>query len=71
MTNVIEIVAQILRVPAHQVTAATSMETHAAWDSLSHMDIITALERALKIEFTGDEMVEMTSVAQIQHILLQ
>ena len=63
------IIADILRLPIANITEDTSMETQSVWDSLSHMEIIYALENKLAIQFTGDEIVEATSVKKIKYIL--
>lgn len=39
------------------------------WDSLTHMTLITTMEDEWEIEFTGDEIAEMTSLATIRTTL--
>lgn len=39
------------------------------WDSLTHMELIAGVEQAFQIELTGDEIVEMMSVAAARKIL--
>ena len=44
-------------------------ETSQAWDSLKHMELIVAFEEEFGIEFEEDEMIEMTSFANIISIV--
>lgn len=39
------------------------------WDSLTHIELIVGLEELYGIEFTQDEVVEMTSVSAIRGVL--
>ena len=40
-----------------------------AWDSLSHMELIVALEACFGFELTGDEIAEMTSIRAIRRVV--
>lgn len=71
MKNITTIIAEILRVPVTEITEHTSMESNPLWDSLSHIEIIYALERKFAIEFSGDEIVEAISVNKIKDIVLK
>ena len=39
------------------------------WDSLSHMELIAALEAEFDIEFALDEIVGMQSIQEIREVL--
>lgn len=39
------------------------------WTSGSHMNVIISLEEALNVEFSSDEIVEMTDVASIAKVI--
>ena len=39
------------------------------WDSLAHMDLITAVEEAFGIELDEDQMLEMTSLNNLLKIV--
>ena len=39
------------------------------WESLSHMNLIVALEEAFDIEFTDDQMVEILNYKLLKSIL--
>ena len=39
-----------------------------AWNSLSHMNLIVAIEDVFKIELTGDDIAEMTTFSVIKKV---
>jgi len=39
------------------------------WDSLTHMDLIVAIEDTYKIQLTGDEIADMQSFSEIRKII--
>ena len=39
------------------------------WDSLSHMELILAIETAYDLRLTGDEIADLTSVAAIRQMI--
>lgn len=62
--------ADILGVKIEQIDDNLSMKTVEEWDSLNHMQIITALEQAFAMpQFTTDEIVRMTNIIAIRTIL--
>lgn len=69
MLQIKAIIAEVLRVSADEVNEHTSMETNSLWDSLSHMEIIYTLEKKFGIEFSGDEIIQITSVNKIKDII--
>jgi acyl carrier protein len=40
-----------------------------AWNSLSHMNLIVAIEDVFKIELTGDDIAEMTTFNAIKKVI--
>ncbi len=64
-----DIVVEVLRVPRAEITDELDMEATSTWDSLSHMQLIAALEDEFAIELTADEIVAMRSVRQIRDVL--
>ncbi|WPL14176.1 acyl carrier protein [Thiorhodovibrio litoralis] len=41
------------------------------WDSLSHMDLILAIESAYGLRLSGDEIADLTSVSAIRTLINQ
>lgn len=66
LTNII---VDVLRVPQAEVVDTLDMEETGTWDSLSHMQLIAALEEEFNMELTADEIVAMRSVGQIKDVL--
>ena len=64
-----KIVAGVLGLDEAKVTADFSYSDTDRWDSLKHMEIVTALEQNFSVTFTADEIVTMVSVEDIVRIL--
>ena len=52
-----------------QATDELNRETLESWDSLGHIRLISALEEALGLSFTLEEIEAMTSVPQVLAVL--
>ena len=64
-----EVIAKALRVAADSVADETSPETLKRWDSLHHLDLMTAVEDAYGVRFSTAEVLRATSVAEIRRLL--
>ncbi|MDX2170991.1 MAG: acyl carrier protein [Deltaproteobacteria bacterium] len=60
-----EIMALTFDVPPESISAATTRDSLAKWDSLAHLNLMLAIEDGFGVTLTVDEMSEMTSVAAI------
>jgi acyl carrier protein len=60
-----KIMAETFRLSYGDIVDNLTMEEVDTWDSLVHMELVANLESGLGLEFTGDEIVEMTSVDAI------
>ena len=69
MEKIKDILAKTFRVKIDELNESTAIESIDTWDSLTHMELIANLEQELSIEFTGDEIVEMTSLKAIEKIV--
>ncbi|HET9097634.1 MAG TPA: acyl carrier protein [Candidatus Baltobacteraceae bacterium] len=67
--NLTNVIAEVLRVPRDNIVDSLDMEATGTWDSLSHMQLIAALEEEFNIELTADEIVAMRSLGQIKTVL--
>jgi acyl carrier protein len=67
--RIYDVVASVLRVPRESLNDASSPDTIAEWDSLRHLQIVLALEEALGIQLTVEEIEAMQSVGVIQAIV--
>lgn len=63
--RVIQIVSQVMGVPADQVTERSSSQTVETWDSLNHMNLILALEEEFGVQFSDEQIMRMLNVGAI------
>lgn len=63
--QIIDLLSEILNVPADTITEDTNASDIDSWDSLNHVLIIGALEERLGIVIPLDDAVEITSVREL------
>ena len=63
--QIIDLVAEILNVPADTITEETKASDIESWDSLNHVLIIGALEERLGIALPLDDAAEITTVKEL------
>lgn len=63
--QIIELLAELLNVPADTITEDTMASDIESWDSLNHVLIIGALEERLNIVIPLDEAAEITGVKEL------
>jgi acyl carrier protein len=63
------IFAEVFSIPEETVNDSLELRDIASWDSMSHMMLITRLEEAFAVEFTGDEIADFRSVKDIREAL--
>lgn len=60
-----EIIADILKVTVDQIEDDTAIGDIAEWDSLHHIQIISAIEHEFGFHFTPDVMIDLEDVSDI------
>ena len=60
-----EILATILEIDQSDVNNETNPDTVANWDSLRHMKLVFAIEEEYGVEFTDDQIIQLTDVGTI------
>jgi acyl carrier protein len=60
-----EIVASILKIDTHILSAESNTQNTRNWDSLMHWEIIAKIEQYYNVEFTLDEAVEFQNLGEI------
>lgn len=66
-----EVMAAILGLEEDEIEDDTSPNTVESWDSLKHMNLILALEEEFDVEFSDDQVVELTSYKEIRETLAE
>ena len=63
------VIAETFNVPADAVRPDASAKTVPAWDSLGHLTLVAALEKAFGASFTMDEILAMENAGGIERLL--
>ena len=63
------ITADVLQVPANQITLSSSPETVGNWDSVHHLNLILAWEQEFNVEFDPEEIDKMTSIEKVLAVI--
>ena len=69
MEKVNQIIAKTFKISDEEAEKDLGMKEVSRWDSLTHMDLITAIEDEFKIQLTGDEIAEMTTFSAVRNIV--
>jgi acyl carrier protein len=64
-----EIMAQVFNVPEVSIDSLSSPDTIESWDSLRHMNLVTALEEEFSVRFTYEQISEMLNFSLIIEVL--
>lgn len=70
MNNIEELIRQTLMLSVDtQINDQTTPQDIPAWDSLGHINIITAIEEEYDIEITPEQIVKLESVAHFKELI--
>jgi acyl carrier protein len=64
-----EVVSNVLGVPVDLINDDTSPDTIDKWDSLSHLNLVMAIEAEFDVELTPEDSMDMLSFKLIRMIL--
>lgn len=67
--RIYRIVSEVFGVPSDTINLDSSPDSITAWDSMSHLHLILALESEFEMELSPEDSMEMLSVRLIQVIL--
>lgn len=67
--NLVKLLAAVFDIKPTEIHENLKKQDIARWDSLTHMDLITAIEREYHIELSMEEITEMTTISNIISIL--
>lgn len=65
-----QIMAAVFEIAIEDITEDASPDTIETWDSLKHMNMMAALEEEFGVEFSDEEILEMTGYRLIKEALL-
>lgn len=60
-----QLISDILDVPVADISDNANPDNTENWDSINHLNIITALEEEFDVFFTEEEMIELMSLENI------
>jgi acyl carrier protein len=60
-----QIMADLFAIPVSEIRFDSSPDTIEAWDSLQHLNLVLALEQELGVQFTPEEIQQLTSLERI------
>lgn len=61
------VVASILGVPESELTDDSSSDDFERWDSLGQLNLMMALEAEFGVEFSEDDLADLTSIPLLVH----
>jgi len=67
--RVAQVFSQAFAVSAEEITSQTVPDDVPKWDSLGHMNMVSALEKEFGLQFEVDEIMEMATVQNILDVL--
>ena len=65
------LIADSLSISQSEINEKNDLRDISTWDSMNHMLLISKLEESYEVLFTGDEIVEMTSLSSIRNLLIK
>lgn len=64
-----KIFSEVFVLPESSVVDSLALSDIPTWDSLAHMMLIVRLEETYQIQFTGDEIADLQTVANVRTVL--
>ena len=62
-------IAQVLGIDSDLLSEESSPETIASWDSLTHLNLVLALENEFRVSLSADDVLEMRNVGLVGTVL--
>jgi acyl carrier protein len=63
------LIAEMLDLPEQAVTSDTVRADTESWDSLNHLQLVTAIESEFGVKFTMDEIAAVNTAGDLQQII--
>jgi acyl carrier protein len=69
--KLMEILEKIFQIPSENITDEVSQDSLEAWDSMTHLILVTELEELYNIQIAEDDILSMKTVADIKNVLIK
>ncbi|MAG38712.1 hypothetical protein CMO90_01360 [Candidatus Woesearchaeota archaeon] len=66
-----EVISAVFNIPVNEIRTDASSDNIESWDSLKHMNMVSALEEEFLIEFDDKEIFELLNYELIKTIVLE
>jgi acyl carrier protein len=66
--TIINIFSHIMGIPKNELNDSIAYNSHPAWDSLKHLQLISELETEFDIEFDMDDIIAMENFGLIREL---
>ncbi len=63
------VILDALKLDEWEITDATTAGEVPGWDSLSHINVVLAVERHFRVHFKGAEVIRLKSVGDLQRLV--
>ena len=70
MRTLEEVVSRVFGVEPQSLDESSTPESVEGWDSMGHVNLVTALEQHFNVSIDIDDVMEMGSVGKIREILV-
>ncbi len=65
---IIDIFSVVMGIPKPELNDTIAYNSHPAWDSLKHLQLISELETAFEIEFDMDDVIAMENFGLVREL---
>jgi len=66
--TIVDIFSAVMGIPKNELNDAIAYNSHPAWDSLKHLQLISELETAFDIEFDMDDVIAMENFGLVREL---
>ncbi|MFI5361375.1 MAG: acyl carrier protein [Elusimicrobiota bacterium] len=61
--------ARVMNIPIGEIDGAARRRDFGAWNSVTHIELVTALEKTFGVSFTIDDVIAMDSLSAVRERL--
>jgi acyl carrier protein len=66
--TIVDIFSDVMGIPKIELNDTIAYNSHPAWDSLKHLQLISELETAFDIEFDMDDVIAMENFGLVREL---